>query len=401
MLSGRDVLGFTLLAVFLIVPIALSRFPHNGDPEKTPPLVALQKQIGLEKLNSGLFFIAGVMWALIFASLFIALLSTIWLVISNETPATSDDVWDWRFTLVGMAALTATLGAVVALPFTLVRLTYARRQTETATQALFNDKINAAVSDLHAQRQITKWDKPEYPTGWEDDVTRINGAIDRLLGLAKEEPESAPRIARMLSVYVKELSRKTEYPAKTTPKTDDTNVLKKWANDLTFARSDMQNAVQVLGKLRKASGLPLDGGEIELSETNLQGFDLNSLNFENVSFLKAQLQGADLREAQLQGADFTRAHLQGANLWFAQLQGTNLIEAQLQGAILSDAQLQGADLQFADFDSSTNFSAACFANAALSETDLSETSISQEQLNEAFGDAAVILPDGKGPADPE
>ena len=290
MLSDRGVLGFTLLAAFVIAPIALSRFPHNGHPEKTPSLIALQKRVGLEQLNSGLFFIASVMWLLAFTSLFVGLLATIWLVISTKTPTSSDVIWDWRFTSICLAALTATLGAVVALPFTLVRLTYVRRQTETATQALFNDKINAAVTDLHAQRQITKWDEGgKAQNGWDDDITRRNGAIDRLLGLAKEEPESAPRVARILSVYVKELSR--EYPAKKLPQANDPSAIKEWARKLTFARSDMQNAVQVLGKLRKESGQPLDGGEIDLSETNLQGFDLSSLNFENMSSRRLSCRG--------------------------------------------------------------------------------------------------------------
>ena len=370
MLSDRGVLGFTLLAAFVIAPIALSRFPHNGHPEKTPSLIALQKRVGLEQLNSGLFFIASVMWLLVFTSLFVGLLATIWLVISTKTPTSSDVIWDWRFTSICLAALTATLGAVVALPFTLVRLTYVRRQTETATQALFNDKINAAVTDLHAQRQITKWDEGgKAQNGWDDDITRRNGAIDRLLGLAKEEPESAPHVARMLSVYVKELSR--EYPAKKLPQANDPSAIKEWARKLTFARSDMQNAVQVLGKLRKESGQPLDGGEIDLSETNLQGFDLSSLNFENVSFKAAQLQGADLGHAELQKAD------------------------------LEHAQLQGADLEQAHFDAETTLRGARFSYAGLRGVDFSKTSITQEQLESAFGDASVTLPDGKGPNDLE
>ena len=399
MLSGRDILGLTLLVVFLILPIALSRFPHNGDPEKTPTLIALQKRVGREQLNSGLFFIASVMWLLVFASLFVGLLATIWLVISTKTPTSSDGIWDWRFTLVGLAALTATMGAVVALPFTLVRLTYVRRQTDTATQALFNDKIDTAVSDLYAQRQITKWEQADKPTGWQDDVTRRNGAIDRLLGLAKEEPESAPRIARILSVYVKELSR--ENKAQTTPEDAEPIDLREWAQGLSVARSDMQNAVQVLGKLRKESGMPLEDGEIDLSETNLQGFDLKSLNFEKVSFRLAKLQGASLTDTQLQGANLSGARLQGADLWDAQLQGAVLKVPELQGADLEHAQLQGADLEQADFDAETTLSGARFSYAGLSGVDFSKTSITQEQLESAFGDASVTLPDGKGPNDPE
>ena len=153
----------------------------------------------------------------------------------------------------------------------------------------------------------------------------------------------------MLSVYIKELSR--EYPAKKLPQANDPSAIKEWARKLTFARSDMQNAVQVLGKLRKESGQPLDGGEIDLSETNLQGFDLSSLNFENVSFKAAQLQGADLEQAH--------------------------------------------------FDAETTLRGARFSYAGLRGVDFSKTSITQEQLESAFGDASVTLPDGKGPNDLE
>jgi hypothetical protein len=56
----------------------------------------------------------------------------------------------------------------------------------------------------------------------------------------------------MLSVYVKELSR--EYPAKTPQQTDDLNPHREWAHNLSFNRSDMQNAVQVLRKIRAETG---------------------------------------------------------------------------------------------------------------------------------------------------
>jgi uncharacterized protein YjbI with pentapeptide repeats len=104
----------------------------------------------------------------------------------------------------------------------------------------------------------------------------------------------------MLSVYVKELSR--EYKPEEPPETDDIYMLNTWARKLTVARPDMQNAVQVLGQLRKESGYTLEKGEIDLTGTNLQGFDLKNLDFNNVSFENAQLQGADLRSAQFDPA---------------------------------------------------------------------------------------------------
>jgi hypothetical protein len=306
---------------------------------------------------------------------------------SVNDPTTKPE--DFRNLGTAVALLMGVLAASATIFFSIIRVWMNERTASAAEEALFNDKINAAVSDLHAQRQVTKWLRTGAQNGWEDDVTRRNGAIDRLLGLANEEEQSAPRIARMLSVYVKELSR--EYPAKTPPKSDDPKVLQEWADKLTFARSDMQNAVQVLGKLRKESGLALQDGEIDLSETNLQGFDLSGLNLEKVSFSKAQLQGAYLRRAQLQGA----------NLRGAKLQGAYLSSAKLQGANLRGAKLQGADLRNAEFDAETTLSAARFSYAALRATDFSETSITQEQLDSAFGDASVTLPGGKGIDDPE
>ena len=215
--------------------------------------------------------------------------------------------------------------------------------------------------------------------GWEDDVTRRNGAIDRFLGLAKEEPAAAPRIARMLLVYVKELSR--EFKPKVPPETDNIGELRTWARNLTVERSDMQNAVQVLVQLRKESGHTLENSEIDLTGTNPQGFDLKRLNSNNVSFVNAQLQGADLRGAQLQRA--------------------NLSSAQLQWTYLDNAQLQGAYLDSAQFDPATTLSAARCSGAALRVVDFSETLIKQEQLETAFGDASVTLPGGKGTDDPE
>jgi hypothetical protein len=336
-----------ILGIFLGAVVVFAAMPKGED--NTATLIKLQNDLGLGMLPSPLFVGVTLLWTTLAGLLLFGLLTQIWEVISSINPTSKETILNWRLALVKLTALTATFGAVIAFPFTIVRLALTREQTDTATEELFNDKIDAAVSDLHAQRQITKWDEKVAQNGWEDDVTRRNGAIDRLLGLASEEPKAAPRIARMLSVYVKELSR--EYPAKTPPQTDDPKLLKAWAQKLKFARSDMQNAVQVLGQLRKESGHTLDNGEIDLTGTNLQGFDLRILDFNNVSFRNAQLQGADLFSAQ--------------------------------------------------FDPATTLSSARFSCAALRLVDFSETTITQDQLDSAFGDATVTLPGGKGTNDAE
>ncbi|WP_439150133.1 pentapeptide repeat-containing protein [Sulfitobacter sp.] len=388
-LNGRHLLGIVLLLAFLFVPIGISLLPYKGDTSKPPLFDRLQNRMGLGSINSGLLFVAIALWALIFVSLALGLLGVVWTFILSPIPQGQAQVWDWRFSLAKMAALTATLGAVLALPFTLIRLTFARTQTETAVEALFNDKINAAVEDLHAQRQISlavpDGEKRTHETIWQDDVTRRNGAIDRLEGLVQENPASAERVARMLSVYVRELSQ--EYKPVPMPESEDRETLWEWAHELKPARSDIQNAVQVLGRLQRISGVMELAGLIDLARANLQGFDLSGLSFEKSKLMGAQLQGANLSGAQLQGAYLSGAQLQGAFLHGAQLRGADLSGAQLQGAFLSGAQ----------FDRSTSLTAATFQGAAVREVDFTDATIKQDQFIAMFGDATVTLPGGHGP----
>ena len=94
--------------------------------------------------------------------------------------------------------------AMIGAPLVVLRTSITQDQTKTDKAALLNDKINAAMTVSHVQRQITKWDKNgKVQNGWEDNLTGRNRAIDRLAGLASKEPRSAPGIARILSMYVK------------------------------------------------------------------------------------------------------------------------------------------------------------------------------------------------------
>jgi hypothetical protein len=411
----------------------------DKNPDKTHAITRLQSRMGLHEIHRSIFVLAMLLWGAVFGTLFLGLLAVLWELILSALPDPENarDVWSWRFSMVKLTALTATVGAVVALPFTLVRLTLTRRQTETNVEALFNNKIDAAVSDLHAQRQVTRWTRDDASNGWEDDVTRRNGAINRLEGLAGEDPNAAPRIARMLSVYVRELSR--EFHAEVAPETNDVEAIKEWTKSLEPARSDMQNAAQVLGRLKSVSGLALEDGEIDLRGANLQGCDLSGLNFNKALFGGAKLQGANLSNAELQEANLGNAKLQGAKLFIAKLQGADLSDAKLLGAdlrltklqstILEDAEMEGADLRSAqligaylkdtkmyaanlrsaklhgaylegvEFDEATALKTADFLGAQVKGINFTNISISQTQLETMFGDASVILPSGRGPDD--
>jgi hypothetical protein len=92
-----------------------------------------------------------------------------------------------------------------------------------------------------------------------------------------------------------------------------------------------------------------------LDPLELDGFNLQGIQFQGANLHKAQLQGAYLNNAQLQGANLLFAQLQGADLSSAQLQCANLLFAQLHGANLFSAQLQGASLFSAQLQSTKIF----------------------------------------------
>ena len=207
-----------------------------------------------------------------------------------------------------LLSLLAAIGALVGLVFGLIRLFAVERQTKAQEEknrlegeALFNEKMTAATTDLYSRRQTGD-------SAWQDDVPRRNSAIDRLEGLVHERPDQAPRVARLLSVYLRELSGADEVPAQTHPyirahalmypmdggtplsaeeaaqklnvTAEDISLaaLQTWADALK-PRSDMENAAQTLGRLRAIAGVDADAVTIDLRAANLQGIDFEGGNF--------------------------------------------------------------------------------------------------------------------------
>ncbi|MEP1585296.1 MAG: pentapeptide repeat-containing protein [Tateyamaria sp.] len=345
----------------------------------------MRERLGIQSIPIPIFLIAACLWIGISLILVVGLCGLILEILTQDLPNrdVQRDVWDFRFTLVKLTALTTVLGAIIALPLTMARLRLQRRANKTADESLFNEKINAATQGLYARRQIsTLGDDKKYQDHWQDDIVQRCAAIDRLEGLARENNAETPRIARLLSVYVCELSSDVQPQA---PLNDATpEELRNWAEQLPKPRSDMEKATQTLGRLHEYALSPLDNGEIDLRGANLQKCDLRGLTFDKALFQDAQLQGANLSNAQLQGA----------NLFGAQLQGAGLRGAQLQGADLFGAQLQGANLRRAQFDAETSLISAGAQGAAIKEVDFTNLPQITEHLQDMFGDASVKLPDG-------
>lgn len=320
------------------------------------------------------------------------------------------------------------LAAVVGAPFLAWRSIVAHRQARIARQSLANDKLATALADLYARREVTKWTEGAPQTGWEDDVIRRVGAIDRLEGLVQEDPTLAPRIANQLSAYVRELSRE-HLPAQP-PSGLPPAELGKWAGRLKPPRSDIEKAAQTLGRLGKIPGVDRGKLHIDLRGANLQAADLGGLDFagadmrvanlDGAYLFGADLEGAAMNHAFLIGARLTQARLKDADLTWAFLQTASLERAVLDGARLSGAYLEGAKIEGASLIYTDLFGAQMsgadlswawvsgtemlrhttvltgvkMMSTAFHRLSLEGMGLTQKQIAWTFGDGSVSLPEG-------
>jgi len=265
----------------------------------------------------------------------------------------------------------ALIAALLGAPFVIWGTVLRQRAVILSETALFNDKINAVLEGLYSRRQITRTiivgDEEKILTEWQDDIVQRNGAM----GLARERPPEAQRIANILSVYVRELSKQSK--PQTHPRQkwvdfvdlnwgegiddddalaqlglshDDIYVayLNEWTRGLRSFRTDVENATQALGRLQEIPGGNPDELIIDLRGANLQGFDLESLCFCKARLTGARMEGANLSRGRMEHADLDETHLEGAKMGQAQVQKANLNGARLEGAYLSDIDLQDASL---------------------------------------------------------
>lgn len=359
----------------------------------------------------------------------------------------------------------ALVVALLGAPFLIWSTVIKHRTLALSETALFNDKISAAVEGLYSRRQVTRvitaGDEEKILTEWQDDIVQRNGAIDRLEGLARERPSEAPRIANMLSVYVREMSKeskpqshprqewaelvdpisggppifKEEARAKLGLSLDQiaTQALADWARGLRPFRTDVEKAVQTLGRLLDVPGIQADAVIIDLREANMQGCDPRGLRFSKAKLNDARIEGANFSGARMEGADLSGARMEGANLhdtrmqranlfhtriekadlrsarmeearlFQARMEGASLFQAQLkradlrnarmEGAGLSCARMEGANLTSARFDRSTVWKAASLDKAAVHAVDFTNTPILADQVQSAFGDGSTKLPE--------
>jgi hypothetical protein len=103
------------------------------------------------------------------------------------------------------------------------------------------------------------------------------------------------------------------------------------------------------------------------------------LNFSEIDFRNAPLQGVNLKGADLRRSNFRGAYLSDADLTHAQLDRATLWGASLQRCKLSRARLVGADLRYAHAEK------VCLRGADLDEVRWHSTEVHGADLREAMG----------------
>lgn len=208
--------------------------------------------------------------------------------------------------------------------------------------------------------------------GKPDVSSRLTG-IHLLDDLAANSDSARPRVAAILSAYVREQALIQE---------DAQPHAVSGAHRL---REDLQAALRALGR-RPTAFLVDERDRINLARTDLRYADLAG----------AHLEGVILSEAWLVGADLAGAHLRGAVMRRTRLEQASLIGASLVGAYLGQANLQGAALRGATLDEAF-LTGAKLDGANLLETDLRRAfGLTWEQVAKARRGQDTRFPEALG-----
>jgi hypothetical protein len=338
-----------------------------------------------------LLFLTGLFWLPVF----------LW---RHDFAAAEDPGWDLRWTFITLAAVTAALSAVIALPFTLLRTRYSSRQTDAEEEGLLTDRINKAVEGLGAEKEVNRLGRNIHSTHedekrnafqWDGDPDPVpEGATDRKNGdwanIALTQPNLEVRIGAIYAleriaqrnveeVHVQIMEILCAYIRENAPAKDDPDEPEDWLKESeddgpledgreegrkaykaelrnwlerAKPRTDIRVALEVIG--RRSDSQCLAEARYGAAPPDAT-FVFDEAPDETPAEAEGEDDAADLRrrvDAWKERAgryagyrlDLRGADLRGADLSPLNLVGADLREARLQGADLWGARLQGANL---------------------------------------------------------
>ncbi|MGB7316980.1 MAG: pentapeptide repeat-containing protein, partial [Planktotalea sp.] len=410
---------FTWIFIALTAAFYLIQSLVQREARGTSLPTSLWDTFGLTRMHPFVRVALAALWAVLFvAFLFGAVFSLIAaskVLLRLSDPGGSNPIQmllgaskaDFRLYLLTLAAMTAGLSAIIALPFTLIRTKNLEANTKATEQGLVTDRLNKAVEGLGAQKEVNrlgrnvfyknKDEDGEFSTfQWEDDaqeppenatlckteawsnvaLTEPNlevriGSIYALERIARENKDYHVQVMEILCAYIREnapASGAVDWPELEMRKGEDRGPLKEDFNErlkdfrsksdalkrTLKPRSDIQTALTVLGRRNPEQrqweaeahlGKAADTFVFDRPCQEYQGKDDAVLGAEWESFQRdLKAWLTSLGSYRGYRLDLRDTNLHGADLSGYELAGARFENAQMQGADFRDASMQGADL---------------------------------------------------------
>ncbi|WP_147113677.1 pentapeptide repeat-containing protein [Tateyamaria sp. syn59] len=356
----------TLAGVIAASGLVYISLPKAND---TTGPVGLQSRFGAEGLHPIVFLTCIVLWTGLTLVLVVGLFGLILDVATDhvpqrtaptDSPATQSQkiaaIWEFRFKLVQLTALTTVLGAAIALPVTLIRLRLASRQTEATEDGLLVEKLNTATKALG--------ETISDPNGTRPNTAVRIAAIMSLERIASEAHSMSIKvqILQLLAYYIQEHA--TGSSKRTTQSTKKPSV----SGDI---RAALKSAACVCAMF---------------PSTGFFGSDL-FVDLRRVNFSRERLLDGTFRNARLNLAQFGQSSLHGCRFEKCHIRAADCRSTLFHGSVFV-----GCLLRKLVFDRHTTFTKSQFLGCAFREIDFSQVGIKQGHLNATFADGSVTLP---------
>lgn len=334
------------LNAFVIFPIFLVAVTKQEQPLKW------REKLGLQDWPWLAFAAGATLWLTLLLLLFGGLIFSVIRLVSYPIPDSQDYFakWDFNFFLAGLAALTATTGAVIAVPFTFIRLRIAGEANLTAEQGLITDRINKAVEGLGAFRTVSK-SSEKVP---EANVEVRCGSVISLRRIAEDSPRDHAKIVELLEMYV--------------------------CNNACSTSSSKENNVSIANKL------PRTDIRLALQWLSSQS-DKESLDFRGTNFSKTALASLKFTSCDFRGCAFSSAFLVDMNFT-----GSFFALSDFSDTRSKSCSYRGSMLTNITCTEGTSFKSCDFTGALVHQSDFSNIHLTQEQLDSIYADATVAIP---------
>jgi uncharacterized protein YjbI with pentapeptide repeats len=354
------VLALFGLAVFVVFPLIVL------SSNEAKPIAYLQSKLGLDAIWAPVLLIGAALWAIVFGLLVVGLLSVIWEIIQGvHWKSTDSDMSNsGRFALVRLTAITATTGAVIAFPLTLIKVKLTRDANDTTVQGQITDRINKAVEGLGAEKTVKRqrhdqdgnptyekdangssdYSKPVFVETSEPNLEVRIGSIFALERIARENPDFHVQVMEILCAYVRLNSpvigaAKLSFDKRDTSKTAHHN--DETSGQCPSLRIDIQTALDALGRRSETNILTKEAFanfKVRLNGCNLQRAEISG-NWDHADFSDCALELACFSDARFVQTDFRRSRLSKLTLVKCNFENAKIERAELHSTNLEAEQI--------------------------------------------------------------